>query len=105
MQKVQYWLQPCMMLTNAVTDFLAVPVEQMLANRRLAPLLFRDVHHLVAPAGEDVIQVLRRAMELLRADHQVHVRQPVNQLLSPALGHAAHEAEHDVGPAAAASRR
>ena len=40
-------------------------------------------------------------MELLRADDQVHVRQPVNQLLSPGLGDAAHEAEHDVGPAAA----
>ena len=37
MQKVQYWLQPCMMLTKAVTDFRAVAVEQMLANRRLAP--------------------------------------------------------------------
>ena len=105
MQNVQYWLHPCMMLTNAVTRLPAVPAQQMLANRPLAPLLFRHLHHLVAPAREDVIQILRRAMELLRAHDQVHVRQPVNQLLSPALGDAPHEAEHDVGPAAAASPR
>ena len=86
MQNVQYWLQPCMMLTNAVTDFRPFPFEQMLANRPLAPLLFRHLHHLVAPAGEEVIEILRRVMELLRAHDQVHVRQPVNQLAAPASG-------------------
>ncbi len=45
--------------------------------------------------------MLCRAMKLLRANHQVHVRQPVNQLLPAGLGHAAHEAKHHVGPAPA----
>ena len=50
MQNVQYWLQPCMMLTNAVTDCLAaLAIEQMLANGRFAPLLFRHVHDFFAP--------------------------------------------------------
>ena len=43
MQKVQYWLQPCMMLTKAVTDFPGVAVEHVLADVRLAPLLFLDI--------------------------------------------------------------
>ena len=37
-------------------------------------------------------------MELLRADDQVHVRQPVNQLLPAALRHATHETQHHVRP-------
>ncbi len=43
-------------------------------------------------------------MEFLGADHQVHVGQAVDQFLSPALRHAAHETEHHVGPAAAEFR-
>ena len=86
MQNVQYWLQPCMMLTNAVTDFSRVSVQQMFANRPLAPLLFRHLHHLIAPAGEDVVEIIRRAMELLRADHQVHVRQAGQSTPGPGSG-------------------
>ena len=79
----------------------AVPLEQMLANRPLAPLLFPDLHHFLASAGEQVIQILRRVMEFLRAHDEVHVRQPVNQFASPRLCDTAHEAEHNVGPAPA----
>jgi len=36
-------------------------------------------------------------MEFLRAEDQIHVRQPVNQFLSAALRHAPHKTEDDVG--------
>ena len=37
-------------------------------------------------------------MELLRANDQVHVGQPVDEFLSPALRHASHKAENLPGP-------
>ena len=69
----------------------------MLANLRLAPLLCCHVHNLGAMAGKNLVEVFRRAMKLLRAEHEVHVGKFINQLLAPALRHAAHEAEHHVG--------
>ena len=68
----------------------------MLANRRLAALLCRHIHDFVAVAGQDFIKVIRRVMKFLRAEDEVHVRQFINQFLSPALRHAAHETEHDI---------
>ena len=73
-------------------------VQQMLANRALAPLLFRRVHNLVAATRKDVVEMIRRTMKFLRADHEIHVRQAINQFLTPALRHATQETEHDVGP-------
>ena len=73
----------------------------MLADRRFAPLLRLDIDHLIAPPGQEVVEVFRRAMKLLRAEDEVHVRQPVDQLAPAALGHATHEPEHDVRAAAA----
>ncbi len=101
MQKVQYLVAALHDAHERGDGPPAVPVEQVLAHSRLAALFRGDLDHLVPPAGEEVIQVLGRAMELLRADNEVHVRQAVNQLVSPALGDAAQEAEHDVRPAAA----
>ncbi len=80
-------------------------VEQMIANRRLAPLLFRHVHDFFARAGNDFVQIIRRAMKFLRAEDQIHVRQFINQFLPAALRHAAHETEHDVRPVLAHVRR
>ena len=85
--------------------FRRVAVEQMLANGRLAPLLFRHVHDFVAAPGDDFVKTIRRAMKLLRAQNQIHVRQPVNQFLSAALRHATHETEDDLGAGAADFRR
>ncbi len=39
------------------------------------------------------MQVVRRSMEFLRAEHQVYVGQPVNQFASAALRHATQESE------------
>ena len=89
------------MLTNAVTDFLRAAVEQMFADRRLAALLLRHVHDFFTATGKNFVEVFRRAMKFLRAEHEVHVRQTVNEFLSAALRHAAHEPEHDVRAAAA----
>ena len=69
----------------------------MLANGCLAAVFPGDIHDLVSAALEDVLQVTCGAMELLRSDNQIHVRQAVDQFLPPALRHAAHEAEDDVG--------
>jgi len=77
----------------------------MLTNRRLAPLLRCHIHNFVAVAGQDFIKVIRRVMKFLRAEDEVHVRQFINQFLSPALRHAAHETEHDVRPVLAHIRR
>jgi hypothetical protein len=73
----------------------------MLPDGRLTPLLFRHLHYFVPAPGDDFVETIRRAMKLLRAEHQIHVRQPVNQFLSPALRHATHEAEHHLGAVAA----
>ena len=73
----------------------------MLANGRFAPLLFRHVHDFFRATGQDFVEAIPRAMKLLCAEDQIHVRQPVNEFLSAALRHAPHETEHDVGTAAA----
>ena len=48
-----------------------------------------------------LIQVFGRAMKFLRAEHQVDVRQLVDEFLPAALRHATHETENDVGRACA----
>ena len=68
----------------------------MLTNRCLTPLLRRHVHDFVPATGQDFIEVIRRMMKFLRAKNEVHIRQFINQFLSAALRHAAHETEHDV---------
>ena len=45
-----------------------------------------------------VVQVLRGAMELLRAQDQVQVWKPVNQFAAATLGHATHDPQDDMGP-------
>ena len=80
--------------------FFRVAVEQMLADGRFAARLRRHVHDLFLPSGQQVVQVIRRAMKFLRADDQVDVRQAVDEFPSTALGHAAEEAEDDVGAVA-----
>jgi len=54
----------------------------------------RDINHFGEFAGENVIEVIGDAMEFLRADDKVHVRQFVNELPPAALGHAAHETQN-----------
>ena len=49
-----------------------------------------------AMARENFVEIFSRAMKLLRPEDEVHVGQFINQLLAPALRHAAHEAEHHV---------
>src|ERR1039458_7621832 len=66
-------------------------VEQMLADGGFALSLGGDVYNFFALAGEQFVQVFRRAMKFLRAEHQIHIRQFINQFLAPALRHAAHE--------------
>ena len=83
-----------MMLTNADTEVLALPLSR--CSRMVASLLASAAMStiFVAFAGEQFVQIFRRAMEFLRAEHQIHVRQFINQFLSAALRHAAHEADN-----------
>ena len=80
MQNVQCWLQPCMMLTNAVTGRLARSVpragrRQCSSDCRLAPGFTLNVHDFLPFARQNVIQIFSGAMEFLRAEHQIHVGQ------------------------------
>ena len=84
------------MLTNAADGFLRIAVEQMFADGRLAVFFFGNIHDFFARAGNDFVQIIRRAMKFLRAEDQIHVRQFINQFLSATLRHAAHETEHDI---------
>ena len=76
---------------------LAAAGENVFANLRLAVFLHVRIHDLLTPAGEDVIQVVRRPMKLLRAEHEVNVGQLIDQRLAAALGHATHETVDLVG--------
>src|SRR5206468_3686298 len=76
-------------------------VEQMLANHGFASLFLFDIDDLVAASVDYVVEIIGGAMKLLCADDEVHVRQPVNEFASATLSHAAQEAEHDIGTAAA----
>ena len=96
------------MLTKALAEIdwpEACPTEQMFANRGFAVFFLRHVHDFFARAGNDFVQIIRRAMEFLRAEDQIHVRQFINQFLSAALRHAAHETKHDIWPVLAHIRR
>ena len=100
MQNVQYWLHPCMMLTNADTRRCR-PLPQMFFDRRFAAHLGPGLDDLFAAARKNFVEIIGRAMKFLRADDQIDVGQLVNQLLSAALRHATHETEDDIGPMAA----
>ena len=82
-----------MMLTNADTDVFALPLSR--CSRMVASLFASavNVHDFFASAGEHFVEIFRRAMKFLRAEHQVHVRQFINQFLAAALRHATHEAD------------
>ncbi len=82
-----------MMLTNADTEVFALPLSR--CSRMVASLFSSavDVHDFFTFAGEQFVEVFRRAMKFLRAEHQIHVRQFINQFLAAALRHAAHEAD------------
>jgi len=84
--------------------FAGVAVEQMLANRGFTACFRRHVHDFPALAGEKAVEVLRGAMQLLRADNQIHIRQAVDQPRAPVLGDAAQETQHHPGAAAAGFR-
>ena len=73
-------------------------VQDMLADRGLAAGFFVRIDDLVAATGQKLVEVFGRAVELLRAKHEVHVGEAVDQFAAPALGHAAHEAEDLVRP-------
>ena len=89
MQKVQCWLQPCMMLTKAVTGRrLAGEIEDVLADLRLAAGLVAHVADLRPPAGQQVVHVFGRAMELLRAQDQADAGGVGEQFVAAALRHA-----------------
>ena len=66
----------------------------MLPDRRLAALLLAGIDHAPGTAGQQIADIIGCAMKFLRADHEIHVRQPVDQLSPAALRHAAHEAQH-----------
>jgi len=46
-----------------------------------------------------VIQEVRNPVELLRADNQVHVRQMLEKLSPPILGHASEDSQNEIGTA------
>jgi len=52
------------------------------------------IDDLFAPAGENIVQVIPRSVELLGADDQIDIGQAIDQFLSPALGHATQETQH-----------
>jgi hypothetical protein len=56
----------------------AIAVEQMLANRRFTPLLILHVHDFIPSSGKNFIEVIRRAMELLRSHDEIHVGESIN---------------------------
>jgi hypothetical protein len=68
------------------------------ADGRLTAFLFPDITNFVPLSRENLIQVLSSSMKLLRPDHQIDIRQPVEQRLPAALRHATHKPEHHVGP-------
>ena len=77
----------------------------MLADRRLASLLLAGIDHSLGATGQQVADVIGRAVKFLRADHEIHVRQSVDQLPPAALRHAAHEAQHRLAVFRAQLRR
>jgi hypothetical protein len=104
MQKVQYWLQPCMMLTNAETRggrCCPLAVENVFLDRGFASLLGPGFDDFFPLAGKNLVEVIGGAMEFLGADDQIDIGQLIDQTLSAALGHATHETQNDIGPVAA----
>ena len=85
-----------MMLTKALTDFCELPLSK--CSRIVASLFFffGDVHDFSACAGNNFVQIIRRAMKFLRAENQIHVGQFIYQFLSATLRHAAEKSEHDI---------
>ena len=57
--------------------------------------------NLVPLSRENLIQVVRGSMKFLRADHQIDIRQQVEQRLPAALRHATHKPEDHAGTMAA----
>ena len=84
--------------THKCGDRLCIADSQgeMFANGGLATGFFVSVHHFVAAPGKEIIEVFAGAMKLLRPQHEIHIRQLINQLPPAALCHAAHEAKHGV---------
>src|SRR6185436_1109481 len=77
---------------------MAVAPQDMLANGCLAAGLFVYVDDLGTLACENLVDVIRCAMKLLCADNEVNVGKAIDQFLTAALRHAAHEAEDDIRP-------
>src|SRR5437879_4210568 len=73
----------------------------MLTNSSLAVVFRSYIDDFRAPARKERIQIIRSAMKFLCPYDQVNVRQAVDQLLAPALGHATHEAKQDARSIAA----
>ena len=77
----------------------------MLADHRLTALLLAGVDHAPGTPGQQVADVIGRAMKFLRAKHEIHVRQLIDQLAPAALRHAAHESQHRLAVFRAQLRR
>ena len=60
--------------TNAITGCFGAAVKQMLADCRLALGLGLNVHDFLTFAGEQFVEVFRRAMKFLRAQDKIHIR-------------------------------
>src|SRR5436190_16150603 len=69
----------------------------MSPNGRVASGLLVYIDDLGSPACQQLIDVLRRAMKLLGAHDEIVGGKAIDQLLSPALRHATHKAEDNVG--------
>ena len=71
-----------------------VAQRQVLADGTFAAGLRLGIHNAITPAVEQFVKMLAGAVKFLRAQHEVHIRQLIDQLLPPALRHATHEAKH-----------
>ena len=78
--------------------FRAVARKDMLAYPGFARFLLRHVHDAFPAASQQIPEILRRAVKLLRAQDKIDVGQPIDQFLAPALRHAAQEAKKLAGP-------
>ncbi|MEM7429211.1 MAG: hypothetical protein AAF441_24260, partial [Pseudomonadota bacterium] len=80
---------------------LRLAVENVFLDRGFAAAFLGGIHDLLLAAGEQSVDVFAGSMKFLGAEHEVHIREPIDQFLPTALGHAAHETEALAGLALA----
>ena len=76
---------------------LGFAIEDVFFDRDLTAFFLGGVDNLAFLAGEEGINVLAGAVKFLGAEHEVDIRETINQLGTAALGHAAHEPEFLAG--------